>query len=222
MPNCGFNGNPFFAAFTIPDWLNYLVAGGTLSISLLPIYARHLAADGLAVHALDLRGHGRSAGERAFAADLGEYVADLAIYVERVRASNPGAPLLLFGHSMGGAIATTYTLEHPVDGLILSAAALQLGPEVWMTREHLGRLAAFNGRAKDQPHPVLNRVVLSQKGPLLRYTEQNQLRAWLMQRVRRWLLAEDFQFRMPDSPTLRDELLDEALVDALLHQEARG
>lgn len=92
--------------------------------------AQRLAADGLAVHALDLRGHGRSAGERAFAADLGEYVADLAIYVERVRASNPGAPLLLFGHSMGGAIATTYTLEHPVDGLILSAAALQLGPEV--------------------------------------------------------------------------------------------
>jgi putative peptidoglycan lipid II flippase len=35
----------FFAAFTIPDWLNYLVAGGTLSISLLPIYARHLAAN---------------------------------------------------------------------------------------------------------------------------------------------------------------------------------
>lgn len=34
----------FFAAFTIPDWLNYLVAGGTLSITLLPIYARYLAA----------------------------------------------------------------------------------------------------------------------------------------------------------------------------------
>lgn len=33
------------AAFTIPDWLNYLVAGGTLSITLLPIYAKHLADD---------------------------------------------------------------------------------------------------------------------------------------------------------------------------------
>lgn len=32
----------FFAAFTIPDWLNYLLAGGTLSITLLPIYAGHL------------------------------------------------------------------------------------------------------------------------------------------------------------------------------------
>lgn len=34
----------FYAAFTIPDWLNYLVAGGTLSITFLPIYARYLAA----------------------------------------------------------------------------------------------------------------------------------------------------------------------------------
>ena len=30
----------FYAAFTFPDFLNYLVAGGTLSITLLPIYAR--------------------------------------------------------------------------------------------------------------------------------------------------------------------------------------
>jgi putative peptidoglycan lipid II flippase len=34
----------FYAAFTIPDMLNYLVAGGTLSITLIPIYARHLAS----------------------------------------------------------------------------------------------------------------------------------------------------------------------------------
>ena len=33
----------FYAAFTIPDWLNYLVAGGTLSVTLLPLYGRSLA-----------------------------------------------------------------------------------------------------------------------------------------------------------------------------------
>lgn len=32
----------FFAAFTIPDWLMYLVAGGTLSVTFIPIYTRHL------------------------------------------------------------------------------------------------------------------------------------------------------------------------------------
>lgn len=34
----------FYAAFTIPDWLNHLLAGGTLSITVLPLYTRYLAA----------------------------------------------------------------------------------------------------------------------------------------------------------------------------------
>src|SRR4030067_814560 len=32
-----------FAAFTIPDFLNYLLAGGALSITFIPIFARYLA-----------------------------------------------------------------------------------------------------------------------------------------------------------------------------------
>jgi putative peptidoglycan lipid II flippase len=41
----GANGatDAFYAAFTIPDWLNYIVAGQTLSITFIPIYARYLA-----------------------------------------------------------------------------------------------------------------------------------------------------------------------------------
>jgi putative peptidoglycan lipid II flippase len=35
----------FYAAFTIPDWLNYIVAGGTLAITFIPIYTRHLKDD---------------------------------------------------------------------------------------------------------------------------------------------------------------------------------
>jgi putative peptidoglycan lipid II flippase len=42
----GANGatDAFYAAFTIPDILNYLVAGGTLAITFIPIYTRHLTA----------------------------------------------------------------------------------------------------------------------------------------------------------------------------------
>jgi putative peptidoglycan lipid II flippase len=35
----------YVAGFTIPDWLNYLVAGGTASITFVSIYTRFLAAD---------------------------------------------------------------------------------------------------------------------------------------------------------------------------------
>ena len=43
----GANGetDAFYAAFTIPDILNYLVAGGTLSITFIPIYTKWLAQD---------------------------------------------------------------------------------------------------------------------------------------------------------------------------------
>ena len=33
----------YFVAFTIPDFLNYLLAGGALSITFIPIFARYLA-----------------------------------------------------------------------------------------------------------------------------------------------------------------------------------
>src|SRR5512144_2732142 len=33
----------YVAAFTLPDWLNYVVAGGTASITFISIYTRFLA-----------------------------------------------------------------------------------------------------------------------------------------------------------------------------------
>ncbi len=33
----------YFAAFTIPDFLNYLLAGGSLSITFIPIFSRYVA-----------------------------------------------------------------------------------------------------------------------------------------------------------------------------------
>src|SRR5579864_7425653 len=33
------------AAFTLPDFLNYLIAGGSLSITFIPVFARYVAED---------------------------------------------------------------------------------------------------------------------------------------------------------------------------------
>jgi alpha-beta hydrolase superfamily lysophospholipase len=87
-----------------------------------------LAWRGYAVHALDLRGHGESAGERFFVGGFDEYVEDLGAFVERVRA--PGKPLFVLGHSMGGAVTSLYVLDRGPDvpdlcGLVLSAPALE-------------------------------------------------------------------------------------------------
>jgi acylglycerol lipase len=85
------------------------------------------ARRGYSVHALDLRGHGDSQGDRVWVDRFDEYLADLGQLVARVQAEEPGKPLFLLGHSMGGAIVTLYTLkEKPkLAGLITSAGALQ-------------------------------------------------------------------------------------------------
>ena len=94
--------------------------------------AQHAVAQGYAVYAFDLRGHGDSAGPRVWVDRFDDYVADLKTFLARVRSQEPGKPLFLLGHSMGGTIAFLATVEdpHPPNGLILSAAALRPGSEV--------------------------------------------------------------------------------------------
>ncbi len=91
-----------------------------------------LVEHGYAVHAFDLRGHGRSSGPRVYVDSFSDYVADLAIFADRVRAREPNRPIFLFGHSMGGAIATLYVIGKQPDlgGLVLSGAALKPGESV--------------------------------------------------------------------------------------------
>jgi acylglycerol lipase len=95
-------------------------------LGLYDAFARRLAADGAAVHALDAVGHGRSDGERAVL-DLDVYVDDARRLVELARARHPGRPLVVVGHSGGGLAAYLLALRHPdaADALVLSGAPLR-------------------------------------------------------------------------------------------------
>lgn len=85
-----------------------------------------LARRGYAVHALDLRGHGRSDGDRAYVRSFNEYLLDVRAFLARVSGRAGDRPVFLLGHSMGGAIAAlTLTVEHPaLRGALLSGAAI--------------------------------------------------------------------------------------------------
>lgn len=71
-----------------------------------------LAKRGFATFALDMRGHGRSGGERLFVESFDEYVADLDVFVDLAKARVPGVPTFLLGHSAGGVVGCLYALEH--------------------------------------------------------------------------------------------------------------
>jgi alpha-beta hydrolase superfamily lysophospholipase len=91
-------------------------------------FAGRLVAKGFAVHAYDMRGHGRSAGRRATLDDFEDLVTDLSNFVERVRAREDSRPIFVIGHSVGGAVVTLYTVERKpnIAGLILLAPAIRV------------------------------------------------------------------------------------------------
>jgi acylglycerol lipase len=92
--------------------------------------ARKLVAAGFSVWAADLRGHARSAGPRVAPNPWHDYIDDFEQFIGIVRAAEPGKPIFVMGHSMGGAIvALTVAEKKPagVAGMILSAPVLNLG-----------------------------------------------------------------------------------------------
>ena len=86
------------------------------------------ASRGFAVTALDLRGRGKSEGERFYTDSVDDYVSDLSQAIEQGRSHHPHLPLFLLGHSAGGVTSVTYALDHQdrLDGLICESFAFRV------------------------------------------------------------------------------------------------
>jgi len=109
--------------------------------------AEQFVADGLAAYSVDLRGRGRSDGERFYVASFENYVSDVAGLVEMAKSENPGLPVFLLGHSAGGVVSCMYTVEHQHElaGLICESFAFEIpAPDF--------ALAALKGLAHVFPH----------------------------------------------------------------------
>lgn len=109
--------------------------------------ASQLAAAGYAVHALDHRGRGHSEGERFYVQRFDDYVSDLAVFIQGVKAKEAGLPVFLLGHSAGGVIACGYALTHQAElkGLVCESFAFQVPVPAF-------GLALLKGLAKLAPH----------------------------------------------------------------------
>ena len=87
-----------------------------------------LVARDFAVYALDLRGRGRSEGERLYIEHVDEYVSDVAVTIASAKSRYPGLPVFLLGHSAGGVVSSTYVLDHQAElaGFICESFAFQV------------------------------------------------------------------------------------------------
>lgn len=105
--------------------------------------ASQLFDAGFACHLFDLRGHGESGGAPAHVERFDDYVDDLALVVDRVRAESAPVPLFLVGHSLGGLIALMYVLRRDgIDGVAVSSPFLQPAFEVSAAKKILAAVAS--------------------------------------------------------------------------------
>jgi alpha-beta hydrolase superfamily lysophospholipase len=87
--------------------------------------AEQLTQSQLAVYALDMRGHGKSEGERLFVNAMADYVDDLAKVITFAKEREGALPTFVLGHSAGGVVAAIYMLDHQseVTGFICESFA---------------------------------------------------------------------------------------------------
>jgi alpha-beta hydrolase superfamily lysophospholipase len=88
----------------------------------------HFVPKGYAVYGIDHIGHGKSDGKRVYVERFQDYTKTLKQYFDMIKGWQPGKPVFLIGHSMGGLISTAYLLEHQDElaGAILSGPGIKV------------------------------------------------------------------------------------------------
>jgi acylglycerol lipase len=94
---------------------------------LYPNLSDYFPGRGIALYAYDLRGNGRSPGQRAYLRGWHEYSGDLRAFLDRVREWEGERPLFLLGNSLGGLIVLDHALSQPAGLAGVIAAAPPLG-----------------------------------------------------------------------------------------------
>ncbi|WP_313673235.1 alpha/beta fold hydrolase, partial [Mycolicibacterium sp.] len=96
---------------------------------------------GLAMYALDHRGHGRAGGKRVWVRHMDEFVSDFRQLVKTARADHPDLKVIVLGHSMGGGIVFAYGVQHAddYDLMVLSGPAIAAHTGVSKAKAIIGK-----------------------------------------------------------------------------------
>lgn len=108
-------------------------------------FFQFLNEHGYIVTALDLRGHGKSGGQRGHSPSYDHMMDDIQAFVEATRDAYPGLPLFLYGHSGGGSLVLNLLLRRPVKikGAIVTAPGLSAGEKVAAWKLLMGKLLYY-------------------------------------------------------------------------------
>lgn len=82
---------------------------------------------GYVLTAFDLRGHGKSGGQRGHFPSLEALMDDIRLHIEQAREKYPNLPVFLYGHSLGGLLVLNYATinKSSLSGVIATGAGLR-------------------------------------------------------------------------------------------------
>jgi len=123
--------------------------------------AERFGQAGLAMYALDHRGHGRAGGKRVRVRHMEEFVSDFRQLVKTARADHPDLKVVVLGHSMGGAIVFAYGVQHAdeYDLMVLSGPAVAAHTGVSKARAIIGK--ALGSTLPDLPIEAIDADAVS-------------------------------------------------------------
>lgn len=119
----------------------------------------HLVPKGYAIYGVDLPGHGRSAGVQVYVERFEDFIETTEAFRGLVEDWQPGVPLFLYTHSMGGLIGSFYLLDHHngLAGTVFSAPAVAIP-------QHVTPLTVFLGRLMSNLVPRLGLMAVDAQG----------------------------------------------------------
>lgn len=89
----------------------------------------HLLPKQYAIYGVDMRGHGRSPGQRGYINSWAEFREDVRSLLKLIQQQQPGVPIFLLGHSLGGVIVFDYGLHYAKNAPALQGV-IALAPSI--------------------------------------------------------------------------------------------
>jgi acylglycerol lipase len=105
---------------------------------------------GYVVYGMDHIGHGKSDGPREFVESFDDFSDAFGAYMSMIKLWQPGKPIFLLSHSIGGLIAAYYLLDHQAEfkGAIFSAPVVKVA-------SHISRATVLMGKSLSVLAPMV-------------------------------------------------------------------
>lgn len=121
-------------------------------------FAKQINAEGIAVYAPDLRGHGQTAGSiemLGYKEDgdfFGKTIGDIRTLHDKIKEKYPDKPVFIFGHSMGSFLSRAYASVHgeELSGLMVSGTGGDPGV-LGAVGHFIAKLISMFGKKKESP-----------------------------------------------------------------------